>query len=112
MVYGDAHAARDEDLRRWRGQFADAVPLGRLPRRQEATCIGVVHTIRLLPGRGLMVIVEDGTGQLEVLWSGRASLPGLELGSGLRVRGTVGTSPEGLPTMRNPDWTLVTEPYE
>jgi hypothetical protein len=112
MVYGDAHAARAEDLRRWRGQFRDAVPLGKLPKRQAAVGVGVVHTIRFLPGRGLEVIIEDGSGQLEVLWNGRSSLPGLELGSGLRVRGTVGMSPDGLPMMRNPDWTLVSEPYQ
>jgi hypothetical protein len=101
---------RNEDLRRWRAQFPDATPIANLRPRHQGTCVGVVHKIKLVPGRYINVTIEDGTQRLTATWTGRSMLPGIELGGGLRLTGTVAIDEEGL-RMRNPDWSLVVEPY-
>lgn len=107
----DPAVSRDEDLRAWRDQFADATPIGSLRTRQRETCVGVVEKIRLDPGRQLEVTVEDGSGRLTAVFTGRSNLPGLELGAALRLTGTVMAVNGEEPRMRNPGWAPVTEPY-
>jgi len=70
----------------------------------------VVQRIRLVPGRSIDVTVHDGSGRLTATWTGRTTLPGVELGGGLRMQGTVAEE-GGRRRMRNPDWSLVAEPY-
>lgn len=106
-----ASVTRAEDLRVWRAQYADATPIGELIPRRKATCVGVVHKIRLVPGRSLEVTIDDGSGRLTGVFSGRSNLPGLELGSGLRMTGTVADVGEGCLVIRNPSWASVGEPY-
>lgn len=107
----DPAVARDNELRRWRAGFADATPIADLAHRQPGTCVGVVHAIRLVPGRSLEVTVEDGTGDLSAVWPGRTRLPGLELGGALRLSGTVSEDADGRRRMLNPAFTPVAEPY-
>lgn len=107
----DPDVTRDEDLRAWREQFADAVPIAALIARERQTCVGVVEKIRLDPGRQLEVTVEDGSGRLTAVFSGRSNLPGLELGAALRLTGTVMPFNGHGVHMRNPTWAGVTEPY-
>jgi hypothetical protein len=102
---------RSDDLRRWRSQFPDAVAIRDLRPRHSAVCVGVVHAVRLVPGRQLEITIEDDTGRLTALFVGRSRLPGLEMGSGLRFVGTLSVDNQGRRTMRNPDWALVAEPY-
>jgi len=101
---------RNQDLRRWRSQFPDATPIAELRLRHQGTCVGVVHKIRLTPGRGIDITIEDGSDRLTATWTGRTSLPGVELGGGLRLTGTVALE-DGVRLMRNPAWSLVVEPY-
>ena len=58
-----ASVTRAEDLRVWQAQYADAAPIGELVPRRKATCVGVVHKIRLVPGRGLEGTIDDGSGR-------------------------------------------------
>ncbi|MPZ72442.1 MAG: hypothetical protein GEU74_04315 [Nitriliruptorales bacterium] len=102
---------RDADLRTWREQFSDAMAIRKLRPRQSGTCVGVVLKIRLDPGRELAVTVEDGSGKLTALFTGRSNLPGLELGGGLRLTGTLAVDGDGELHMRNPAWAPVAEPY-
>lgn len=106
----DPSVTRDADLRVWRDQFTDATPIGELRSRQRQTCVGVVEKIRLDPGRQLEVTIDDGSGRLTAVFTGRSNLPGLELGAGLRLTGTVDCA-NGDQQMRNPGWAPVTEPY-
>lgn len=103
--------SRDADLRVWREQFADTVAISDLQRRHAQVCVGVVSKIRLVPGRQLEVTIEDGTGRLTATFTGRSTLPGLELGGGLRLTGTVANGADGEPEMLNPSWAPVAEPY-
>jgi hypothetical protein len=105
-----ADQARQADLLKWRQQFTDVTPIAELEPRREGTCVGVVHAIRLVPGRSIEVTIEDGSGRLTATWTGRTRLPGLELGGGLRLTGTTVVE-DGQRRMRNPSWSLVVEPY-
>ena len=102
---------RDADLRVWREQFPDAVPISQAKHRQQQTCVGVVARIRLVPSRQLDVTIEDGSGRITAVFTGRSNLPGLELGGGLRVTGTVAGNGDGELQMLNPKWATVAEPY-
>ncbi|HWH32451.1 MAG TPA: hypothetical protein VNU01_07250 [Egibacteraceae bacterium] len=108
---GDPGRARAQDLRAWRRQFGDSCAIGEVEPRRSCVCVGVVRVVRLVPGRSLEITIEDGTGRLTAVFTGRTRLPGLEMGGGLRVRGTVADDDQGRKVMRNPDWSLVSEPY-
>jgi hypothetical protein len=105
-----ARSNRDADLRNWRKRFDDATAIAELRPRHRGVCVGVVHKIRLTPGRSIDITIEDGSGRLTATWTGRTSLPGVELGHGLRLMGTLSVE-DGVRLMRNPDWSLVLEPY-
>lgn len=106
----DPAVSRAADLRVWREQFADATPIAALRLRERNTCVGVVERIRLDPGRQLAVTVEDGSGRVTAVFTGRSNLPGLELGAAFRLTGTVARTGDEV-QMRNPTWAPVTEPY-
>jgi len=109
---GQADVMRAADLRAWHSQFPDAQPIGDVSRRTKATCVGVVHKMRFVPGRHIEVTVEDGSGRLTAVFTGRTNLPGLNLGSGLRVEGTAADDGDGGLLMRNPAWWHVSDPYQ
>ena len=108
----DPVSARDEDLRAWRAQYSGATPIGQLVARQRQTCVGVVNRIRIVPGKRLEVTVEDGSGEVTAVFGGRSHLPGLELGTGIRLSGTVAIDERGALSIRNPSWDFVSEPYQ
>lgn len=106
-----ASRARAEDLRRWRAEFPLTTPIDAVTPREKGVVVGVVSKIRLVPGRGFEVTIEDGTGRLVASWTGRSRLPGVELGAGLRLHATIAADPDGTLRMRNPEYALVAEPY-
>lgn len=107
----DPVVTRDHDLRRWQATFDDVRPIADLPARHKGTCVGIVKAIRLDPGEALEVTIEDGTGSVVARWPHRTELGGLELGSGLRLEGTVAEDPDGTRRMLNPAWVPILEPY-
>lgn len=111
MVRFNPLSSRSEDLRRWSRQFPDTVPIAEVTPRQRATVVGVVQKMRILPGKALETTVEDGTGRLTAEWVGRSQLPGVGLGTALRLSGTVALDTDGRRRMRNPDYQSVAEPY-
>jgi hypothetical protein len=103
---------RVADLKAWHSEFPDAAPIAEVKPRQRATCVGVVQLIRLVPGRRIEVTIEDGTGRLTSIFTGRTMLAGLDLGSGMRVEGTVAVDSDNGLQMRNPAWSHVSDPYQ
>lgn len=101
----------DADLRRWREQFSSATPIDELRPRQHQQLVGVVERILLTPGASLKMRLSDGTGSVEAVWSQRAELPGVTLGSALLLSATVAEGPNRRPLLRNPAWTPVAEPF-
>ena len=60
----------------------------------------------------IAVTVEDGSGRgLTGLWTGRTRLPGIELGAGLVMTGTVAAERDGSLRMRNPEYATIAGPY-
>lgn len=107
----DPDRDRAKDLSHWREQFPDCCAIAKAQPRRPCVCVGVVRIVRLVPGRQLEVTIEDGSGRLTATFTGRTRLPGLEMGGGMRLAGTVVQEADGRRTMRNPDWSLVAEPY-
>ena len=106
-----AIAARNNGLRTWAALFDGVTPISEITPRTTALCVGVINRIRLVPGAGVEVTLEDGTGRLRASWTGRGLLAGLELGRGLRLQGMVCTTEDGELLLRNPRWCLVADPY-
>ncbi|WP_370327809.1 hypothetical protein [Euzebya sp.] len=102
--------SRIAQLESWCELFEGCTRLNELEPRQQAVALGVIQRLRLVPGESMEAVVTDGTGKLRVVWTGPEVLTGLELGRGLRLEGTV-CRDGGMPTMRNPTWCLVRDPY-
>jgi hypothetical protein len=103
------HAIRRQ-LDAWCQLFDGCTRIADLQPREHATALGVIERLRLVPGESIEAVVSDGTGRLRATWTAREALPGLELGRGLRLEGTVCTD-SGTALMRNPTWCLVRDPY-
>ncbi len=103
-------AAVSRQLATWCSLFDGCTRIEDLRGREHATALGVIQRLRLVPGESIEVVVSDGTGRLRASWNTRTPMPGLELGRGLRLEGTVCTDGP-TPLMRNPTWCLVRDPY-
>ena len=57
------------------------------------------------PGRALRCLLDDGTGQIELLFTGRSEIQGLAKGALARVEGTT-TSEDGRLMLWNPIYRL------
>lgn len=99
-----------EQLGQWCSLFEGCTRIADLDPRHHATALGVIQRLRLVPGESIEAVIYDGTGRLRVVFTGTDTMAGLELGSGLRVEGTVCVE-SGQPMMRNPTWCVVRDPY-
>lgn len=50
--------------------------------------------------------LNDGTGSVRLIWIGRRTIPGVEAGRGVRVRGRIGVV-DGVATIYNPAYELL-----
>ncbi len=79
-----------ENLRSFCASCADAVPIADLGPRTEATVVGEVTCVTVVPRGGapwLEATVSDGTGSLTALWTGRRRIAGIKPGQRLRLTG-------------------------
>ncbi|MDO5747117.1 MAG: OB-fold nucleic acid binding domain-containing protein [Actinomycetaceae bacterium] len=92
-------------------QTRSTTNIGDLHERQVARISGGIQSITLpspsAPGP-FMATLFDGTGAIDVLWLGRRSIPGIEVGVHMIVKGTVGRHGGGL-CMLNPEYQLIDE---
>jgi RecG-like helicase len=66
--------------------------------RQHAKLAGVVRRITIRPVEGseaLEALITDGTGEVDVVWMGRRTIPGLTLGTRVIVEGVLGDARAG-----------------
>ena len=80
--------------------------------REVATIAGVVESLRVRPREGVSAIeatVSDGTGTVTAVWLGRRTIPGLQLGVRMVLRGRLGGTPESLQLM-NPQYEFAAPP--
>jgi hypothetical protein len=68
-------------------------PIGEVQWRQRVTIEGRVQTLRVKPSAGssmVEAVVEDATGAMSIVFVGRKTIAGLEVGTRIRAAGTAG----------------------
>jgi RecG-like helicase len=81
-----------EEIATWAGKVPGAVPIREAPTRSRVKLAGVVRRITVRPLEGnesLEALLYDGTGEVRVVWMGRRSIRGLNLGTRLVVDGLI-----------------------
>lgn len=94
----------DDEIREWAEHVPGTRRIEGCPCREPVKVAGWVSRLRLRPMNGtttLEAVVSDGTGEVTAAWLGRASIPGLALGSGVVLEGVMATERDGL-RMVNP----------
>ena len=104
-------AAHEEILaEELQARFADvqATPIADLADREQAEVVGTLRAVTVRPrgnSAALQAELWDGSGSITLVWLGRRSIPGIEPGRHLRVRGRV-ASHRGARTIFNPGYEL------
>lgn len=82
-----------EEIQAWAATIHGTTRIADAPTRSRAKVAGVVRRITVRPVEGyesLEALISDGTGEVEVVWMGRRSIPGLSLGTRVVVDGVIG----------------------
>ncbi len=98
-----------EELRAWAATVPGTVRIGDAPHRERVRLAGMVRRITVRPVEGfeaLEAVLSDGTGEVSARWLGRRTIPGLVLGSRLRVEGVLGRE-QGVLKIVNPTYEFV-----
>jgi len=100
-----------ERLRKFCESRPGAVSITELPPRSEGTVVGEITSLRIVPRAGspsLEATINDGTGSLLVVWTGRRKIAGVAPGKRLVVSGRgAATGPKGRLLMFNPSYELL-----
>lgn len=73
----------------------DMTPIAELVARAEATIVGEISTLRIVPRDGspwLEATVTDGTGSIVAMWTGRRAIAGVRPGRRLAISGRAATA--------------------
>jgi hypothetical protein len=92
MAESDEERLADE-IQSWAETVPGSTRIAEAPLRSRAKLAGVVRRITVRPLEGyesLEALISDGTGEIEIVWMGRRSIPGLSLGTKVIVDGVVG----------------------
>lgn len=84
-------------------------PIGSVVPRTRVTVRGKVQRVRNRPAQGLpalVVTIQDDSGRLTAVWSGRESIGGITLGRMVVLEGVCSRTDDGL-TLVNPVYSLV-----
>jgi RecG-like helicase len=96
-------------LKRFSEQPPDEyTPIAEVPERRRARIIGEVVATRVVPRAGapwLQVTISDGSGTVNVVFTGRRGIPGLDPGRSVVIEGVTRRDSGGL-VMMNPTYTL------
>ncbi|MFM8999571.1 MAG: DNA-binding protein [Actinomycetota bacterium] len=79
-----------EEIEGWAAAIPDTLRIAAAPVREQVRIAGVVRRMTVRPAEGnetLEVLVDDGTGEAVVVWTGRRAIPGLTLGTGIIAEG-------------------------
>jgi hypothetical protein len=85
-------AEQDEErLREFCAAFPGVRPIGEIEPREEATIVGQIGSLRIVPhpdgSPWLEATVTDGTGTLVAMWTGRKRIAGIHEGQKLMITG-------------------------
>jgi RecG-like helicase len=98
---------RDASITEWAKATPGVVLMRDAENREMVKLAGVVERIRVKPQDGTAayeVAVSDGTGRVRVIWLGRRTIPGLELGLRMVVEGRLGEDEKGRKQILNPTY--------
>lgn len=90
--------------------LADPQPLASVGERAYATVSGTVRQVVAPPGGDLarfVIVLSDGTEEVQVHWMGRSRIVGVTVGARLTVRGRIGRARGGIRVMYNPRYELL-----
>lgn len=82
-----------DEIQEWSATVPGSVRIRDATTRSRVKLAGVVRRITVRPLEGsesLEALIDDGTGEVNVVWMGRRSIPGLNLGTRLVVEGVLG----------------------
>ena len=84
----------DDEIREWAESVPNVTPMAEAEYRRRVRVAGVVRRITVWPREDgepeyLEVLISDGTGEVDALWIGRRSIPGLSLGTRLIIEGVL-----------------------
>lgn len=99
-------------LRAFCDQFSDAAAIADVEPRQEATVVGEIASVRIVPraegSPWLEATVRDGTGHVVAMWTGRKKIAGIHSGQRLVISGRGSpTGPGGRLVFLNPQYELL-----
>ena len=80
----------------WSASIPGTVRIAEAPSRAPVKLAASVKRISLVPGEhhdSLEALLTDGTGEVVGVWIGRRSIPGLQLGTRMIVKGVLSRSP-------------------
>jgi RecG-like helicase len=104
----------DDDTARLREFCAGTphtTPINEVAPRSEATIVGEISTLRIVPRAGsptLQATITDGTGYLTAVWTGRRRIAGVAPGKRLVIAGRgAPTGPNGRLEILNPRYELL-----
>lgn len=89
LTKSDAELDR-ERLQQFCADLPGVVPIGEAQPRQEVTVAGEISSLRIVPRAGtpsLEATINDGSGSLVIVWTGRRSIPGVAPGKRLVLSG-------------------------
>ncbi len=98
-----------DEAREWSERVPNTRRIAECPSREPVRVAGWVSRLRLRPREGriyLEAVVSDGTGEVTAAWTGRSSIPGLALGSGVLLEGVIARDRDEL-RMVNPAFEFV-----
>ncbi|MEX0991234.1 MAG: hypothetical protein WD004_03065 [Actinomycetota bacterium] len=102
------------EVREWASKVADTERISEVQLREKIRVAGVVRRITVWPREGdeaeyLEALVSDGTGEVNIEWTGRRSIPGLSLGTKVVLEGVLRQDKiRSMNTMTNPKFEFVT----
>ena len=82
-----------DEIQTWSATVPGTVRIRDAATRSRVKLAGVVRRITVRPLEGsesLEALIDDGTGEVNVVWRGRRSIPGVNLGTRLVVEGVLG----------------------
>lgn len=111
-----SHGTSELGAQRLTDRFGDLglIALSEAPARTRVTVCGEVARITLKPRAGapaMEIVIDDGTGQATVVFSGRRTVRGVGHGTGIVIEG-VGFEERGRIVFLNPAYRLLPEHAE
>ncbi|GMA31448.1 OB-fold nucleic acid binding domain-containing protein [Litorihabitans aurantiacus] len=99
------------EQRAWAARY-DVAPISSLVPRSRARVAGVLRSVTYAPAGAVTALraeLYDGTGSIDLVWTGRRDVPGIVAGRRLLATGTVARSEPGRsrPAIHNPVYDLL-----